>query len=146
MCCMETKMTNIVNTYAKFSIANYKTFHQDSKTLYIMIQTYMVTLLKHSSLPHQAEGITLKNVRQIHIVEHHWSQIRIDQVIGRVNRLHSHSALPEKERTVDVYKYATVFGKNLHIEDTIKNTDNNMTSDQSVIRVRKKRKLSMINC
>ena len=28
-----------------------------------------------------AEGITLKNVRQLHIVEHHWSEIRVDQVI-----------------------------------------------------------------
>ena len=66
-----------------------------------------------------AEGITLKNVRQLHIVEHHWSEIRVDQVIGRVCRLHSHSALPIHEQKVDVYKYATIFGDIEFCEDRI---------------------------
>jgi hypothetical protein len=60
-----------------------------------------------------SEGITLRNVRHLHIVEHHWSNIRLEQVIGRVNRFNSHIDLPYEKRTVDIYKYVTIFGENL---------------------------------
>mgnify|MGYP001159469405 FL=1 len=86
-----------------------------------------------------AEGITLKNVRQIHVVEHHWSEIRVDQVIGRVNRLNSHIALPENERTVEVYKYATVFGK-LKVNELLCG-DNGKTSDEAVINTALRKKI-----
>tara|TARA_B100000902_G_scaffold117205_1_gene117914 strand:- start:4942 stop:7491 length:2550 start_codon:yes stop_codon:yes gene_type:complete len=86
-----------------------------------------------------SEGITLKNVRQLHIVEHHWSEIRVDQVIGRVCRLHSHSALPTHQQTVDVYKYATVFG-DIEVSETLLG-DNGKTSDEAVIATAQRKKV-----
>lgn len=55
-----------------------------------------------------AEGIDLKNIRQVHIMEPYWHDIRVSQVIGRANRLLSHVDLPEKDRVVDVYRYMSV--------------------------------------
>jgi len=56
-----------------------------------------------------AEGITLKNVRQLHIMEPYWNEVLIRQVIGRAKRMYSHSELPLAERDVTVYRYETTF-------------------------------------
>jgi hypothetical protein len=58
-----------------------------------------------------AEGISLKNVRQCHIVEPHWNESRIIQVIGRGNRLCSHGMLPIEERTIDIFRYKSISKK-----------------------------------
>lgn len=55
--------------------------------------------------PAGAEGINLRNVRQVHIVEPHWTESRIDQVVGRAIRQCSHSDLPIEERHVKIYRY-----------------------------------------
>ena len=52
-----------------------------------------------------AEGLSLKGVRQVHIMEPYWNFIRIGQVFGRAIRIESHSDLPESERNVDQYLY-----------------------------------------
>tara|TARA_Y100000389_G_C17321968_1_gene443565 strand:- start:34 stop:873 length:840 start_codon:yes stop_codon:yes gene_type:complete len=89
-----------------------------------------------------AEGISLKNVRQVHITEPYWNKNRIDQVIGRANRTCSHIALPEKERNFTVYSYTmkmtqeqlkkkdnkmivSVYDKNLTTDEFIYNIANN---------------------
>lgn len=54
------------------------------------------------------EGISLKAVRTVHILEPYWNQSRLDQVIGRANRFCSHIGLPEEERNVKVYVYVSV--------------------------------------
>jgi len=56
-----------------------------------------------------AEGIDLKNIRQVHIMDPYWHDVRVSQVIGRANRFMSHIDLPEKDRIVDVYRYMTTF-------------------------------------
>ena len=56
-----------------------------------------------------AEGISLKNVRFVHICEPYWHPVRIEQVIGRARRICSHQDLPESQRTVDVFIYLMVF-------------------------------------
>lgn len=57
-----------------------------------------------------AEGITLKQVRNVYIMESYWNPALIDQAIGRAIRLCSHAALPNMEdRTVKVKIYLTVF-------------------------------------
>ena len=56
-----------------------------------------------------AEGITLVNVRRVHIMEPHWNPARHDQVIGRAIRICSHAGLPVEERTVRVSFYVSVF-------------------------------------
>ena len=58
--------------------------------------------------PAGAEGINLKNVRQVHIMEPFWNEVRIDQIIGRAIRQCSHRDLPMEERKVDVYRYKMI--------------------------------------
>ena len=52
-----------------------------------------------------AEGISLKNVRYVHITEPYWHPVRTTQVIGRARRICSHQELPPDMRTVDVFLY-----------------------------------------
>ena len=56
-----------------------------------------------------AEGITLKNVRYVHIVEPYWHPVRMEQVIGRARRICSHENLLEEEREVKVFLYLMKF-------------------------------------
>ena len=56
-----------------------------------------------------AEGISLRNVRQVHIMEPYWNMVRLEQVKGRAVRICSHSDLPLAERTVDIYTYVGRF-------------------------------------
>ncbi len=58
-----------------------------------------------------AEGLDLKNIRQIHIMEPYWNQMRIEQVIGRGVRRNSHIELPPNERNVEIFRYFSVFSK-----------------------------------
>jgi hypothetical protein len=58
-----------------------------------------------------AEGITLNNVRHVHIMEPYWNPARHDQVIGRAIRINSHATLPPEERTVRVSFYLSVFSQ-----------------------------------
>ena len=58
-----------------------------------------------------AEGISLKNVRFVHIVEPYWHPVRTEQVIGRARRICSHQELPEQLRTVSVFLYLMKFSK-----------------------------------
>lgn len=51
-----------------------------------------------------AEGLDLKETRTIIIIEPHWNNERIKQIIGRGVRYKSHESLPIKERVVDVYR------------------------------------------
>jgi len=57
-----------------------------------------------------AEGISLRNVRYVHIMEPYWHPVRIEQVIGRARRICSHNDLKdEKLRTVSVMLYVMSF-------------------------------------
>lgn len=58
--------------------------------------------------PMISEGISLYNIRQIHILEPSWNMSSINQIIGRGIRYRSHSGLLEEERTVEIYKYVSV--------------------------------------
>jgi hypothetical protein len=58
--------------------------------------------------PAGAEGINLNNVRQVHIMEPYWNEVRIEQVIGRALRFCQHKDLPLEERKVDVFRYKVV--------------------------------------
>ncbi len=55
--------------------------------------------------PTTAEGVNLANVRQVHVIEPHWNESRIEQVIGRAVRQCSHADLPMKDRHVKIFKY-----------------------------------------
>ena len=58
--------------------------------------------------PAGAEGINLKHMRQVHIIEPWYSETRITQMIGRGVRYKSHCKLPIEERTVDIFRYRSL--------------------------------------
>ena len=60
-----------------------------------------------------AEGLDLKEVRYIHIMEPFWNPILIDQIIGRGVRNESHLKLPPVDRTVEVFIYMSTITPNL---------------------------------
>jgi hypothetical protein len=60
-----------------------------------------------------AEGLDLREIRYIHIMESYWQHVLIDQVIGRGVRNKSHLALPEKDRNVEVFIYIATITPNL---------------------------------
>lgn len=58
--------------------------------------------------PAGAEGISLNNIRQVHIMEPYWHEVRITQMIGRGIRQCSHKELPLADRFVEVYRYKSI--------------------------------------
>ena len=62
--------------------------------------------------PAGSEGISLSNVRQVHILEPYWNEVRIQQLIGRAIRQCSHKDLPMKERYVDIFRYNAIINNN----------------------------------
>ena len=52
-----------------------------------------------------SEGLDLKNTRLIQILEPHFNESKIDQVIGRGIRYKSHEELPQEDRNVTVQRY-----------------------------------------
>jgi len=76
-----------------------------------------------------SESLDLKNTRQIHIMEPHWNESRIQQVIGRSIRYRSHSKLPKEERNVMIYRWISIF------PDPIIN----ISADQHLVELSKKK-------
>lgn len=88
-----------------------------------------------------SEGISLKNTRQVHIVEPYWNHIRLDQVIGRAVRTCSHVALPAEERNVKVFVYYSVLSnEQIKSSFTIRAKDKSMTSDEYLYDIAKRKK------
>ena len=56
-----------------------------------------------------AEGLSLRNVRTVHIMEPYWNEVRLKQVKGRAIRIGSHLDLPPEQRNVSIYTYISVF-------------------------------------
>lgn len=86
-----------------------------------------------------AEGISLKNVRQVHIMEPYWNEIRVKQVIGRAVRAGSHLTLPEDERHVDVFMYQTVFSDKQLKNATVISREGARTSDEYIFNIAQKK-------
>ena len=51
------------------------------------------------------EGLDLKGTRQVQVLEPHWNEEKLKQVIGRAIRRGSHSHLPKGQRNVMVQRY-----------------------------------------
>jgi hypothetical protein len=68
--------------------------------------------------PAGAEGISLENIRQVHIVEPYWHEVRITQMVGRAIRQCSHKQLPMSERHVDIFRYRSL-KHNIKIKEII---------------------------
>jgi hypothetical protein len=64
-----------------------------------------------------SEGVDLKNIRQIHILEPWYNMNRIEQIIGRGVRNLSHCSLPFQERNVEIYLHGTQLDNNTEAAD-----------------------------
>jgi superfamily II DNA or RNA helicase len=90
-----------------------------------------------------AQGISLKNVRQVHLLEPYWNYVRIDQVVGRAIRANSHSSLPQSERTVEVFMYVMQIVDEQRDDFLLKSKDEGQTTDEIVMDIaERKRKLA----
>jgi superfamily II DNA or RNA helicase len=58
--------------------------------------------------PAGGEGLDLKGVKAVHLMEEHWNPERAAQAVGRGTRFMSHEHLPEGERRVDVTRHLAV--------------------------------------
>ena len=54
------------------------------------------------------EGVSFKNVKQVHITEPWWNESRIEQILARASRYCSHSSLPMADQYVDIYRHYSV--------------------------------------
>lgn len=54
------------------------------------------------------EGVSLNHIRQTHITEPHWNEIKIEQVMARGIRFCSHRYLKLNERHVDIFRYKSI--------------------------------------
>jgi hypothetical protein len=76
-----------------------------------------------------AEGLDLKFIRTVHILEPYWNKSRMDQIQSRAIRYKSHILLPPKERTVKTFVYLSSLNKELVPIDTKKD---NLTTDEDI--------------
>ena len=83
-----------------------------------------------------AEGINLRNVRYVHIMEPYWHPVRIEQVIGRARRICSHQSLPIEYQNIETFLYVSTLSDEQKTKKEFKelvNTDKNLTSDESLL-------------
>lgn len=83
--------------------------------------------------PAGAEGISLSNIRQVHLIEPYWHEVRMIQMIGRAVRMCSHKDLPKLERHVDIYRYKSIrksskWTTDQYIEDLARGKEGLITS------------------
>ena len=76
-----------------------------------------------------SESLDLKNTRYIHIMEPHWNESKINQIIGRAIRYDSHKNLPEKERNVTIIRWISIFGYKIPYD----------TADEYLIKIAQKK-------
>lgn len=80
-----------------------------AKDVYNLTENKKGNLIKIMLIsPAGSEGLNLKNVRQIHIMEPYWNEVRITQTVGRGIRQCSHQDLPMEDRHVDIYRYKSI--------------------------------------
>jgi hypothetical protein len=58
-----------------------------------------------------SEGIDLKFIRQVHILDPWYNMNRLEQIIGRAVRNLSHKDLEFEKRNVEIFMYGTILGK-----------------------------------
>ena len=86
-----------------------------------------------------AEGLDLKYIREVHILEPYWDMSRIKQIQGRAIRKNSHADLSEAERNVKTTIYVSVHNKEL--KDSINIKENDSIDMQFLTRAQRKMKL-----
>ena len=86
-----------------------------------------------------AEGLSLKAVRGVHIMEPYWNTVRTQQVKGRAVRICSHMDLPKDEQNVEIYTYCTMIPDEAivaqAIDKTLERSDKMSASDAAALGV-----------
>lgn len=82
-----------------------------------------------------SEGISLRNVRQVHIMEPYWNVIRVQQVIGRAIRANSHIDLKEDERKVQTFMYVMKL-----TDEQKRNSNEGKSSDEYIYDIAERKK------
>jgi len=108
----------------------FKTFISSENKYGELIRILLVTSVA-------TEGISLRNVREIHIIEPYWHLSRIKQIIGRTRRPFSHEDLPLQERLVSVYVYLSIAPKNISPEKDLGDFDDTTTDQHIFLRATK---------
>lgn len=54
------------------------------------------------------EGVSFKNVKQVHITDPWWNEARIEQILARAVRFCSHSGLPLDKQYIDIFRHYSV--------------------------------------
>lgn len=80
-----------------------------------------------------AEGLSLHNIRAVHIMEPHWNDVRMAQVKGRAIRICSHKSLDVADRNVTVYTYLATFSDLVQVL-----TSNDRITDPKLVEEREK--------
>ena len=81
------KARNVFNSYE----------NRDGSKLKIMLGTRSIM-----------EGVSFKNVKQVHITDPWWNEARIDQIAARAIRFCSHSDLPVENQYTDIFRHISV--------------------------------------
>jgi superfamily II DNA or RNA helicase len=93
-----------------------------------------------------SEGISLKGVRQVHMLEPYWNYVRISQVIGRAVRAKSHLHLPKEEQNVEVFMYLatlTPAQKQKMFWDKGKLSIRGMSTDEMIFRIAQRKEQTL---
>jgi superfamily II DNA or RNA helicase len=87
-----------------------------------------------------SEGLSLKNVRQVHVMEPFWNDVRVQQVIGRAVRAYSHAELPIEDQNVTVFQYVAQFPhESKDVIFVLRTTDKGLTADELVLQLSEKK-------
>lgn len=82
-----------------------------------------------------AEGLDLKNIRRMHMLEPYWNAAREEQFFARGYRYKSHSMLPLEDRTTQPYIYLS--------DHSLEASDKEKATDTTDIHLYKKSQLNM---
>ena len=83
-----------------------------------------------------AEGVTLKNVRQGHIIMGHWNSPSLDQALGRIFRVGSHDAFVNSdEKYIKIFKHVSVMKGDISVSGIPDSFSNEMTLDLKIYKI-----------
>jgi hypothetical protein len=83
-----------------------------------------------------AEGVTIKNVRQGHIIMGHWNSPSLDQALGRIFRVGSHDAFENSdEKYIKIFKHVSVKKGDISIEPIPDSFSDEMTLDLTIYKI-----------
>jgi len=127
-----------------------KIFNNDLESLPLSLKNDVLALSKNNirgdiikvilTTKKGAEGISIYNIRQVHIIEPYWNPVRLEQVKGRAIRVGSHLSLPVEDRNVELYIYIAVMTpEQLKSNPTIQLDSNGKSSDQVLFDISQKK-------